>query len=512
MSESDDAIKQEILRKVFPELLYDSDPDIERYFDLRKEGRHNEALNLYQGRLLSKYPDENRRISLLQFYRRHDYRYKELLQKSAWELADKIIVRLRLTIERMTDPLFGVHDTDSIRLLKAAERIVSGLPKDKYQAIEAVENLRRYAIILKYRENQMEKVATLIREYLFAAQFEEEKASVDFVARSLEKNARLSALENQNKATKHKFFDVSNIHFSEKDTERIVLPKSITRKEDIVLAYTFKYYLLIQDTSFERLVFLYSRKFSTSHYAIFRAVKFGRLQKRTDDEILNTVNSILSSRYSYSVQGDFYMQIMWRRLKAKLEAKSNDVQEETENLKLEHSTKIQSQSSENKKAQVSNKNVSLQVNNESESKQKASALSEKDTKAEAFTFDKTHTSKVQVQQNTVTQKPKEIVRGESISEKIRKLSGKSYDVYKTLFLSKVRNTIRPYLQKNQTKSHSLFDTAMNDAEEFVYRFIESNYSNPYMNWDTSDAKKNAEALGFSIVNLDTIVEQCFKLL
>ena len=50
----------------------------------------------------------------------------------------------------------------------------------------------------------------------------------------------------------------------------------MTRREDKVLALCAKYWSLAKDAAFERMVFLYSRKYGGKHFEVFRAVKLGR--------------------------------------------------------------------------------------------------------------------------------------------------------------------------------------------------------------------------------------------
>ena len=57
--------KIELLKVEFPNLSLDDDADIERYFQLRKDGLHQQALSVYNGAIRRKYPDDGTRILLL---------------------------------------------------------------------------------------------------------------------------------------------------------------------------------------------------------------------------------------------------------------------------------------------------------------------------------------------------------------------------------------------------------------------------------------------------------------
>jgi hypothetical protein len=98
----------------------------------------------------------------------------------------------------------------------------------------------------------------------------------------------------------------------------------------------------------------------------------------------------------------------------------------------------------------------------------------------------------------------------SISDSIRKLSGRTYDVYREIFLEKVRDHIHRGLLANKSRSHGLFDTAVNDAEDQVYGFMLAHYDDPFMDWEHSAERDAVEALGFSLPSLAPIIESCFR--
>ncbi len=74
-----ESINKQILELVYPELKYGEDPDIERYFDLRSQGRMLDALAVYQGKLKPRYPDDVQRIELLALYRRNSPMFPQYL-------------------------------------------------------------------------------------------------------------------------------------------------------------------------------------------------------------------------------------------------------------------------------------------------------------------------------------------------------------------------------------------------------------------------------------------------
>jgi hypothetical protein len=93
---------------------------------------------------------------------------------------------------------------------------------------------------------------------------------------------------------------------------------------------------------------------------------------------------------------------------------------------------------------------------------------------------------------------------------MKKLSGRSYDVYRDIFLKRVRQSIRGCLAERGPKHRALFDGSLNEAEEIVYGFIEGNYDNPFLDWAGSEERKKAEGLGYPLQGIAEIVERCYR--
>ena len=70
----------------------------------------------------------------------------------------------------------------------------------------------------------------------------------------------------------------------------------------------------------------------------------------------------------------------------------------------------------------------------------------------------------------------------SISEYIKNLSGKSYDVYKDLFMSSIIPFIRKSIERNPEVPIRFFGSSIGKAEETVYKFLTENYDNPFLDW------------------------------
>ena len=93
----------------------------------------------------------------------------------------------------------------------------------------------------------------------------------------------------------------------------------------------------------------------------------------------------------------------------------------------------------------------------------------------------------------------------SIAETVKKVTGKSYGVYRDLFFKEVRSAIRTILQHSAVQKLSFFGTEQNDAENIIYEFLETNYDNPYQQWQSSAEQAAVFEQGFRIHSLEPII-------
>jgi hypothetical protein len=93
----------------------------------------------------------------------------------------------------------------------------------------------------------------------------------------------------------------------------------------------------------------------------------------------------------------------------------------------------------------------------------------------------------------------------SVSDYLRKLSGRSYDVYHDRFLSKARGAIRKVLRGDR----GLFFPVPQEAEDLVFGFLKAHYSDPFMDWAASEERKTLSALGFEVSTMDGVIEECY---
>jgi hypothetical protein len=96
--------------------------------------------------------------------------------------------------------------------------------------------------------------------------------------------------------------------------------------------------------------------------------------------------------------------------------------------------------------------------------------------------------------------------GGSVADRLRKLSGRSYDLYQDRFLTKARLVIRKTLSIGRGRFFSLPEK----AEDLIYNFLQDHYADPYMNWEESPERTALRDLGFEQESLIPIIDECYK--
>lgn len=500
-------VREEILELVFPDLRYGGDPDIERYFDLRSSGRMLDALSVYRSRLRLRYPDDRKRVVLLSLYRQRSPSYPAYLKGLLMERADEIISRIRANIDAVTQPLERVDMGNTYGVLKAVEGVARLLPEEPEAAKAYVDTYEEYAKILNHRKKEMARASFLLSEFYKQTLAEDEEAP-DFIASSLkaeeERRRRDKAQEERN------FFDLSRIEFDAADVARIEIPKTLERDEDKTLAYCHKYWLRVDDPAFERIVWLYSRKYGTRHYDVFKAIKTGRRRKYADDEILSRVATTIADRYSYTVQGDLYMQSAWRRIKAGLYGGQSAARYRFASSGIAvpggaaaggAAASVPAATRAGPKRSGTGGDAAPPRGRGPGDAQDVPAgasdrLLRPSGKRTALTLERPAARAFEPGP-----------AGGSISDRIKGLSGRAYDVYRDIFFSGVRPHIREALAKGASSAGG---ERLNQAEDAVYEFMERNYSNAYMDWQGSRQRRSLKDLGFCLDELDGIIEACYR--
>ena len=525
-----------ILKQEFPGLSLTEDPDIERYFEFRSLNRQAEALRLYNTKLIHRYPDNKMRVQLMSYYRKHDYRFHILLTDSLVQLADRTVIQVKRVIVFFADTIAPLKRAEVYTIIKVCEKVINAISPDRFAAINFTEKYVRYAEKLKYHAADMRQAADIIRMYI--------TDTISSVREYREEQDRKNAQEQTRRAlqkAKASVIDFSKIVFTKEQIAAITIPSSIIRIEDKVLAYTMKYWNRYADGAFENILLLYSRKYGTNHYAIFHAVKVGRVRNWKDEELLHAVLANVAQGYYYSISGDLYLQRAWKQLKLNLEPsvpptkplpsptvkneksakRSPQPTEKAAVKKTDKAEKLPSAKRKQRKEEkiipadavsvsgaampspqkVLQKNTSAATESRKSTKPAAAAaIPESGKPTPEQTAGEKASASVQIY-------PINETKGlpVSIAETVKKITGKSYGIYRDLFFKEVRSAIRTILQHSAIQKLSFFGSEQNNAENIIYQFLETNYDNPYQQWQGSKEQADVFEQGFRIDSLEPII-------
>jgi len=511
-------LQAELLRAEFPFLRPDHDPDIERYYELRSAGRPADALRLYRTRLQNRYPDTEFRTRVLRAFRTRDGIYSALLTQAYQNLGRRVLERVKRSIKYIALKTAAYDRRDAYATIKTAEAILAMLPDERFEAIAAIERLHRYAERLAYYAADLGTAADLVRAYLTETltvleeerrrraaegrqQAEDrrrlliEKDKEDFV-RQMERH-RLPAIADPaappmrraaaEQRTRPALLDLSSVRFSAADLSRIQIPPTLVSLEDKTLAFCFKYWNMVRDAAFERVLFLYSRKYGTKHHDVFMAIRRARAANLRDEELLAMVMAQLITGYYYSIRGDIYLQRNWALLKAQREHPAAPGAAAPGAVPpAPVAPTIRSPAAVRRTRPAKSKPVPVQARKPTVKAGQAPAKKSRKTPAVAA--------------------PKPRKAGMSVSDTLRRLSGRSYDVYRDLFFAKVRPAIRTVLGAGRGR----FFSVPLEAEELVYGFLRDHYADPYMDWAESSAKAELSRQGYDLASLDPVIEECYR--
>ena len=508
-------LEKQVLKQEYPQVSLSEDLDIERYFELRKTGRLNEALLLYNGKLKRKYPDDSMRYELMSSYRLRSHRFQELLTANLISLAQKTITQIKRVIGFITERTANLDTNDVYNVIQECEKIGSAVSSDRFASISFTEKYARYADIIGFKQAAMKKSAELIRLYVTDT-LSSVKAYRDEQDEILSRQKRERAAYRP-PAT----LDFSKIVFTKEQVDSIIISPDIKRVEDQVIAYTLKYWPVYADGGFENIVLLYSRKYRTNNFNIFQAVKIGRFRSWRDEEILQAVLLNLVNGYYYSISGDLYLQREWARVKVSIEPvkkKEELIDEASDAEPVQKDAVFETTKAKKEELNLENKSQNIEsLSDKKTDKLKKSKLEKNKLKNEELKNDS-------IKKENLVEVPKEESKSEayferpklemnpsgSISEMIKTMRGDKYQIHKGLFFEGIRPSIRKVLEKSAVQKISMFGNEQNDAENYIYDFFDQNYDNPYQNWGISEQRVQVLKLGFEIKTLEPIIADWIK--
>jgi hypothetical protein len=238
-------------------------------------------------------------------------------------------------------------------------------------------------------------------------------------------------------------------------------------------------------------------------------IRRGKMTKQRDDEILASVLSSLVKGYYYSITGDRYLQRKWNTVKplltgappnrgARLALPAPD-QVVSSGAGHQGEGAVEEPAEEGEKAKKTAEKPAKKGAGKKRPGKKAGrkrpAAGKKRKKRRALR-----------PSAAVREVPavKEEADG-SVSNRLRVLSGRSYDLYQDRFLGHVRPAIRKVLGEGR----GLFFRIPEEAENILYDFLKDHYSDPFMDWAGSEERKALEEMGFAIASLNPVIDECY---
>ncbi|MDR1443973.1 MAG: hypothetical protein LBI94_03745 [Treponema sp.] len=501
-------IQDELFRQEYPYLHAGSDPDIERYCYLRSTGQGQAALNIYQFRLKPRYPDDTLRTALLRSFRSRDPLFPRLLLVAYHRLAKQSLERIFRIIDYISEKVKTYKKQDVYSTIKTVEDILRVLPREQYEAVSNLDRMCRYAQVLNHQAAFMEQAAELVRSYLSRSLpvLEQERSR-----RRQDLNPKRPEIAGDSPA------DFSTVTFSDEDLARIEIPSRFTRVEDKTLIYCMKYWNLVNDAAFEQILSLYSRKYGKKNHTVYVTIRRGRNANYRDEDILSSVMSTLVTGYYYSVLGDRYLQQNWRVIKnameraapagpaAKPAVAAKPEPPKTPPVVVKHAApKPAAKPAKVKRAATKPAAVKPAAAEPVAPKPavvKPAAVEPPAPKPVV----KPAAAVVKPAPQPPLPKPPQPAGG-SVSDRLRKLSGRGYDLYQDRFLAHVRPAIRKVLGTGR----GIFFALPEKAEDLVYRYLHDHYADPYMNWPESEERRQLAEQGFNLPSLDPVIDECFR--
>jgi hypothetical protein len=520
-------IHDELLRLEYPYLHTGSDPDIERYCYLRSSGQGRAALAVYQFRIKPRYPDDTLRMALLRCYRNRDPLFSRLLAVGYRRLVERALERIRRIIDYISEKMRGYNKEDVYSTIKTIEDILRFFPREQYEAIAGVDRMYRYAQVLDHHAAPMGQAAELIRGYL----------TQSLPILDNERRRRNEARRQQENAGAGKLIDFSTVVFSSADLERMEIPSSLSRVEDKTLAYCAKYWNLIHDAAFDQILLLYSHKHGKKNHAIYLTIRRGRDANYRDEDILSSVMSMLVTGYYYSIQGDRYLQQNWRAIKDAMEQAASKAAPRAAKAaaparsaapvkaappRAGPKTAPPAPPAPDPASKAAPRAAKAAAPAKSAAPVKAAppragpktappapAAPEPGPATAPKPSPASQPLPVSPPSPVAQPAPKPVplqTAGGSVSDRLRKLSGRGYDLYQDRFLAHARPAIRKILSAGR----GIFFSLPEQAEDLVFHYLRDHYADPYMNWAESAERRQLAGKGFDLPSLDPVIDECFK--
>ena len=446
------------------------DTDIELYTNLISDKKYALAKTLYEKKLIPRYPDESQRIRIIRYYRKNDYRFKNVYSSAVKDLHSRIIISVKKLIDFISS-LFEENNSNPYELLRKIDKALHVIPSEKTAGISFVKKLSYYSVLLNYNTENYSKAYDILIRYFDNTLFV--KRNLPVVKKETEKKE-----EKTEKKKKKITIDLNAVEFTEADTAAICINENITKRTYKVLAYCRLYWRQIYNQEFEKKVFLYSKKYNTYHYKIFSYIKSGRIKKLGDDVILLELYSLISKGYRYSVHEDLLMQKIWRKIKP-VEASAVKRLAASETAVGGRRTAV--------KVKAADKTGSWKSGGKS---WKSSGGRRKPV----------------AQQTGI----KIDIHRQSLKKKLDLLSFRDVFNAHEIFSSILPLHIEKYILRHRKKGSGKDPYILKGALFIIQNYIKSNYDSLTYDWSSSVEKQEVSNIGFTVPEIDTIITMCLE--
>ncbi len=493
------------------------DTDLSLYYELFKNGNKEGAKNLYRNSLEKKYPYEEKRVELMRCYRTKDPRFPYVYTDAINELVDRLAFRISAHIDGIID-CFSDIGSNPMSVLKAIQKTLRQFfPSGRDAAYDMIERLEAYSSAMNYREIEFLDAADLLKGYIDNSIFktdeelrEAKEKQDEEIERSIEERDRKRAERTQN-SRKRYVIDLRKVQFSREDLAEIRIDSRLKRKAHKVLAYCKLYWQKINDPDFERKIFLYSKKYNTKHYDIFRTIRDGRLRNAGDDVLLLEVFNHLSRGYEYSISEDLYMRQAWQRIKPfPASAPAADARRKTKPAAVKRARKSAASAKTPAKAKpLAEARPAVPEPKPAAEKKPLSAPAEPKPPA----VRPQNVPKAAVKPAAKTKPPAAAApAAESLQRKVDKLPSGPFKNYHRLFRTKLVTFIEEYLIRDAITlgNMKLEEKGLEEAKDQIHRFIMDNYGRADYDWTRSPERKKVEEQGFLVPELYTITTRCYN--
>lgn len=555
-----------ILKQEFPQLSLTEDPDIERYFEFRAQNRQADALKIYNAKLIHRYPDSRTRVLLMTYYRRHDARFQLLLADSLARLAETTITQVKKIIVFFTGTVAPLKTAKVYSIIQVCEKVISAISSDRFAAISFTEKYVRYADTLRYHAEEMRQAADMLRMYITdtissVREFREERVrDAKERNRKAAQRAQASAIDFSKITFTKQQIAAIVIAPSIRRTEDKVLAYTVKywdryddgAFENTLLLYSRKYgtnhYAVFQAVKIARI-----RKWKDDEllHAVLANVAQGYYYSISGDLYLQRswkqiklkleagappeeaaapsakpkrqkkvkaptrkprsgkVAAVAKSPQDKKTRGAAGTQRGSSALKTTARAVS--VQPITTELSPKPDSPVRAARAERKaeKAAASVQPTAPQSTKRMASAQPAPSGFVRNTEVppaqKAAGKQPQDSAGKQAAPLRIYPQPTPKEGQLSIADTVKKVTGKSYGIYRELFFKEVRTSIRAILQYSAIHKLSFFGSEQNNAEDIIYQFLETNYDNPYQQWQGSQDQADVLEEGFRIDSLEPII-------